>query len=163
MGAAGGVEPYQRAVVGTFWRHGVVVTSAARVEHGGRRVHNEREMHPRVRSLIRHVALVAAIAVGSNAFADLQAAAKAMACCAKTDYQCAGLRAPDDCCQAMGHIGPGTALANPADSGVVFAPSVAVVPEFIVSPSRSSESAKADAAFKRPHDPPHLHPYSLLI
>ena len=104
--------------------------------------------------------VVASVAVSS--FADLRAAATAMDCCLKTDYACAGLSAPDDCCKRMGHTGeasaPGTLVTAPSVGPAVQAISPEVVPGLDLS-SRDP----FDAVFKRPHDPPHLHTFSLLI
>jgi hypothetical protein len=85
-----------------------------------------------------------------------------MTCCAKTDYSCAGMRAPDDCCRSMGHAAAHqvpatiekhqplpTATAIPADRSLQVYVSFARVGS--VTP------------FTRPHDPPHLHPFALLL
>lgn len=101
--------------------------------------------------------------VTANGFADLQAAATAMACCAKTDYKCAGLNAPDDCCQRMGHTAGGATAGTLSSAGPSLAPAVAIVLPFIVDLTSAYAHLDSAPAFKRPHDPPHLHPYSLLI
>src|SRR3954469_22257218 len=118
----------------------------------------QRRLRPRV--IARTLVVVASIGVSS--FADLKAAATAMDCCLKTNYACAGLSAPDDCCQHMGH----TREANAAGT-LVTAPAVGpalqpVVPEVVPDLGVPSRNAVA-GAFTRPHDPPHLHTFSLLI
>jgi hypothetical protein len=100
-------------------------------------------------------------AVAASGFADLRSAATTMACCAKSDYKCAGLSAPDDCCKRMGHAGAPSALGTIAASVPLVAVFRTVVPDF--GEIRLAPSTIADGAFKRPHDPPHLHPVALLI
>jgi hypothetical protein len=115
----------------------------------------------RLRVIARTLVVVASIAVSS--FADLKAAATAMDCCLKTNYACAGLSAPDDCCQHMGHTreanAPGT-LVTVAAVGPALQPVFA--PEVVPDPGLPSRHPVA-GAFTRPHDPPHLHSFSLLI
>jgi hypothetical protein len=86
-----------------------------------------------------------------------------MACCAKTDYTCARMSGPDDCCQHMGHVVP----AAPAGLGATFRlaqPAVAIVAPAVIEAALSRvDSLNVVSAYKRPHDPPHLHTYSLLI
>lgn len=89
-------------------------------------------------------------------------AAAAMACCAKTDYSCAGFSAPDTCCQRMHHAAahptPSTAAAapNPAGSSAIAAFSAPILVDGV-------SSAVTRLEFKRLHDPPHLHTFPLLI
>jgi hypothetical protein len=87
-----------------------------------------------------------------------------MACCAKTDYSCAGMSGPDDCCQHMGHgahaVTPGTLSSTRA----LLLTTVAVVPLFGgATTPLASAAIDSVSSFTRPHDPPHLHPYNLLI
>ena len=119
-------------------------------------------MRTRARALIGSLALFVASSLAATAFADLQSALTAMACCAKTNYQCAGLSRPDDCCQRMGHAaGPTVGTLSSASPLVV--PSAVTIPAFIVAPASRFGTPSPGPAFKRPHDPPHLHPFSLLI
>jgi hypothetical protein len=117
-----------------------------------------RRTHLRV--IVKTVVVVASIAVSS--FADLKAAATAMDCCLKTNYACAGLSAPDDCCQQMGHTreatAAGTLVTVPAVGPALQPSALEVVPDVKVSFRNP-----VDGAFTRPHDPPHLHTFSLLI
>ena len=76
---------------------------------------------------------------------------------------------PDDCCNQMGHTsGPspvGTILSLPtvhSASQPFVATAVTIAPSFIAT-VRPALAPVAHDAFKRPHDPPHLHPFSLLI
>ena len=119
-------------------------------------------MRIRARVLIGSVVLFVVSSMAATAFADLHSALTAMACCAKTNYQCAGLSRPDDCCQRMGHAaGPTVGTLSSASPLVV--PAAVIIPGFIVAPALPSGSPSQGPAFKRPHDPPHLHPFSLLI
>jgi len=123
--------------------------------------HNEC-VRTRARAWIGSLALLAASSVAATAFADLLSALTAMACCAKTNYQCAGLSRPDDCCQRMGHAaGPTVGTLSSASPLVV--PAAVIIPGFIVAPASLFGPPSTGPAFKRPHDPPHLHPFSLLI
>lgn len=96
--------------------------------------------------------------------ADLRSAAEAMDCCAKTSYECAGFRTPDDCCNQMHQGTSGTvpstvaAAPNPLDASMTAAPDAAVS-----LPTRIRRVEAAALDFIRPHDPPHLHTFSLLI
>jgi len=110
------------------------------------------------------VAAVVAVSSASNDFARMMTSAAAMACCAKADYSCARWQPPDDCCRHMGHaMGPqvpGTAakpLSPPAPTVSVV--SVQAEPLGFLTSVRISVFTE----FKRPHDPPHLHAFSLLI
>jgi hypothetical protein len=87
-----------------------------------------------------------------------------MACCRAAKGACAGWKSPDDCCQtrdiAVASVAPAplTAARNAA------APPVAWLP-FVPREHRSVTAAGPAATFpfKRPHDPPHLHAFTLLI
>jgi hypothetical protein len=106
----------------------------------------------------------ALLAMGSASLdlAELRDGAAAMACCAKTDYSCAGMRAPDDCCRSMGHAAshqtPAT-IEKHQPLPTVTAILADLGPQVFVSLARVAPIT----AFTRPHDPPHLHPFALLI
>jgi hypothetical protein len=110
-------------------------------------------------------AFAALIAVSSSAIllVDLRAGVSAMACCTKTHYHCAGLKTPDDCCKTMRHAPahpvPSTAAGKSAEPRAMAATllSTSQPATFSLSPSRQSADSK------RPHDPPHLHTFALLI
>jgi hypothetical protein len=102
--------------------------------------------------------------LAASPLAALRASAAAMACCAKTDYTCAGVSAPDDCCRQMGHtasgVTPGTLETARASSVLA----IAIVPPLAARDAASSPVVlDSVSAFTRPHDPPYLHSYSLLI
>ena len=116
----------------------------------------------RVKTIIAFAILVA-VGFGADEMSSMTSAAAAMACCAKTDYSCAGLSAPDTCCRRMHHAAshstPSTAAAT---QGIDGAPAiVALPPANVVRSTSASELIQVE--FTRPHDPPHLHTYSLLI
>jgi hypothetical protein len=107
--------------------------------------------------------LFVACSMAATAFADLESALTAMACCAKTNYQCAGLGGPDDCCQRMGHTAGRITAVTLSSANPLLVPAAVIIPTFIVEPTSAPAPLNPGPAFKRPHDPPHLHPYSLLI
>ena len=104
-----------------------------------------------------------AVASGATTLAELRDSAQAMACCAKTDYACARMQAPDDCCRNMGHAAahqvPATSERH-APSAVPIALPINVAAEVAAS---SRTTPPSTSAFTRPHDPPHLHSFALLI
>jgi hypothetical protein len=101
--------------------------------------------------------------LAANRLADLRSSATAMACCLKANNQCAGLSAPDDCCKRMGHTASATVAGTLPTAQPVGVPAIAIAPLSTFDASFGPASTNSDFAFKRPHDPPHLHPYSLLI
>jgi hypothetical protein len=111
-------------------------------------------------TLILAVAIVAA----STDMIALQFSMAAMACCAKTHNECARLQTPDDCCRGMGR-GVGASVSTAPDAGAIhFALTPAVLPALVSTAAESREQFAFDpSTFKRPHDPPHLHPVALLI
>jgi hypothetical protein len=116
------------------------------------------------RLMIRGVILLAALVAASTDAIALQFSMAAMACCAKTHNECAQLKTPDDCCRGMGH-GVGASVSTGPDSGAIhFGLTPAVLPVVASIAAESRERFAPDpSTFKRPHDPPHLHPVALLI
>ena len=138
-------------------------SSGTRLRIGPGEAHNTSVLHRPTRFLVTARFLVVMAALASSGFADLQASATAMACCAKTDYTCARMSGPDDCCQHMGHVVPAPPAAFSAGFQLAQ-PVVAVISPLRIDVTLSRlDSHDAVPAFKRPHDPPHLHTYSLLI
>jgi len=92
--------------------------------------------------------------------AGLEFEARAMACCTHR-HDCGGdLRAPDTCCEHMGHAAPAkTGTTVQSGQSAVLAP-VAFVVE---TPTVELHSLVDRSGFTRPHDPPHLHTFALLI
>src|SRR5690348_3906950 len=103
--------------------------------------------------------LLLSLALSVSGLDALRSSMSAMACCAKTHNECAGLRAPDDCCRSMGHaLAPSPSVApSPRDDAslVVVAIAPAAEPNAVIAPL---EPPLVEPAVKRPHDPPHLHP-----
>ncbi len=107
--------------------------------------------------------LLAVVLAGSG-LDGFRASMKAMACCARTHGTCAGLDSPDDCCRRMGHTSASTPSAVPTTRDAAATTAfVAIMPIASAVAWPSSRHAIAEPAFKRPHDPPHLHPIPLLI
>jgi hypothetical protein len=123
------------------------------------RRHTSRENQTRVR--VRPCLLFAVVLTLTGNAVDLLASAAIMACCEKTDFRCAGIRTPDDCCRSMRQAG----RESPATTRGAFPSDVhpaAIVPEGLDADAIIAELAPV-ISFKRPHDPPHLHHFNLLI
>jgi hypothetical protein len=106
--------------------------------------------------------LTLTLATAASSADALRASIVAMACCAKAHHECAGVKTPDDCCRSRGHlVSAPPSVAPSARDGISFA--AVVTP--LIAPGLIDDSRPllADPAFKRPHDPPHLHPFPLLI
>jgi hypothetical protein len=85
-----------------------------------------------------------------------------MACCINARHECAGLKSADDCCRGMGlGVGASTSVL-PVRASVDAPPAVLPQPIETLFPE-TLVSAPQRVTFKRPHDPPHLHPVPLLI
>ena len=94
---------------------------------------------------------------------DLSAIARsadAMACCAKAHYDCAGLQSPDDCCKTVRSTSALPSSTVASSHPPLAPPAVAAL--IVVAWAPSTVALVADT-FVRPHDPPHLHAFSLLI
>jgi hypothetical protein len=112
--------------------------------------------------------IIFAVMAGLIVIGDANAARAsmlAMACCAKTHGECAGVKGPDDCCRGMGHVSADPAKTTPPNRPTVDTLSAcAVLPQPALAAAAIGWSSASDAvAFKRPHDPPHLHTFALLI
>lgn len=109
------------------------------------------------------VFLIVMLTTGFSDVLALQFSLSAMACCAKAHHQCAGLRTPDDCCQSMGQ-GVGASVTTPPAARVCdTGPALAILPGVTPPTATAARAIVPSATFKRPHDPPHLHPVALLI
>lgn len=124
--------------------------------------HN-RDVRIRVRASCVAMVFLLASSIAANAFADLRSSATAMACCKKTHGHCAGLNTPDNCCKRMGHTGAGAVAGIRSDAPPRVLPAIATVTLLPANVSSVFDLPSPDFGFKRPHDPPHLHPFSLLI
>jgi hypothetical protein len=115
------------------------------------------------------LATLLAMAVATAAWADCtgeQTNAHAqMKCCANGHRQCAKNANPHDCCKQLRDAGSSSALATAAVP-FVKVPVVHGVVELLTAPSVIAAYALTvtpSPEFKRPHDPPYLHPFALLI
>ena len=118
-----------------------------------------------VRPLLKTIAaIVALVSVSSaNELADVHAGAKAMSCCAKAHRSCAGLRTPDQCCKHMHPAPAHETFATAAGTRAVPAAVMATLPSTSQRVSFQPSILVRLIHSKRPHDPPHLHTFSLLI
>jgi hypothetical protein len=119
-------------------------------------------MSERAKQLIVVLTVITA-SLSTGVLSELREAAFVMECCAKAKYECAGVGTPDDCCRRMHHtsdasspsiIRPSNAAAH--DVAIVM-PAIEVIAVIVTDRPVSAPD------FKRPHDPPHLHTFSLLI
>jgi hypothetical protein len=108
-----------------------------------------------------HVLIVAIAVVAWSECAGLQARVSARACCA-AKHRCAGSAQADTCCKRMGGISSRSTLATGTTRAPVLAVHLLAV-QLPFSESMASSHVVAVAAFTRPHDPPHLHTFSLRI
>jgi len=108
--------------------------------------------------------LVVALVVASADVIALGSSVAAMACCAKTHGACAHLQTPDDCCRHMGR-GVAVSVSTAPDARTIhFGLTLAILPAIASIGAESAERFAPDhSTFKRPHDPPHLHPIPLLV
>lgn len=118
---------------------------------------------------LRSIAIVCALLVPSAAVADdlirFSLSAGAAACCDKVK-DCASLQAPDTCCQTREQApGQGFDSSLPDSRVAVSSPALAVLPQWTAAAFERHQAVEPTAgdSFKRPHDPPHLHPFNLLI
>ena len=96
--------------------------------------------------------------------ASARASITAMACCAKTKGDCAGVKTPDDCCRGMGHVVSGPTGSTPQRQATLDSPSLhALLVSTIIDAGVGCTPVVVSVDFKRPHDPPHLHTFALLI
>jgi hypothetical protein len=119
-------------------------------------------MFARTRTLLVTFAVLAA-SLSASAFGEFRDANAVMKCCAKTHYACAGVGTPENCCRKMHHSSSRVSPSIIQTSS--FDHALAVVPP-PVSPFFSTVACdpfRPASDWSRPHDPPHLHTFSLLI
>jgi hypothetical protein len=109
------------------------------------------------------IALLAGISILAADAAGTRASMLAMACCAKMKGDCAGVKSPDDCCRGMGHATASPPSNTPQSKSTFASPQL--LGEFVsaTTAADSGSTVLISIAFKRPHDPPHLHAFALLI
>ena len=116
----------------------------------------------------RVLAAVFALAIPSSGIAAelafLADSSRAMACCVAAKGQCRGWKTPHECCGtrdstavsiAPAPIGASRDLAVPSAACLQVESPVAALPLPVLH--------DGSLTFKRPHDPPHLHTFNLLI
>jgi len=110
--------------------------------------------------------LLLPVAVTSDDLIRFALSAGAHRCCASTNGDCAQLNTPDECCHTQEQaVSQGYTTVCP-DSRSQFVPDLAMGLPAEFQRFGVQLSALADdgpSGFKRPHDPPHLHPFPLLI
>jgi hypothetical protein len=119
----------------------------------------------------RIIALTCALAVPVAAVGDdlirLALSMDAHRCCASTGGKCAQLSGPDDCCQTQQQAASQgfSAVALDGALRIASAESIAVASasQIAIVPVPLLGDRPASTAFKRLHDPPHLHSSPLLI
>ena len=89
-------------------------------------------------------------------------------CCARTGGECAQLRTPDQCCRTQQEAASQGYASTAPDSRPRLIPqqvALALPPSVFAGDLEPPAVARDDSAsvFKRPHDPPYLHPFPLLI
>ena len=108
-------------------------------------------------------ALVTPVAVVSHDLVAFALSRSAEACCAATRGECAGLSTPDSCCRTQQMAAsPDFTSTAPGLAHLGLAPISTPIVDLLGAPWSWSDVAVPDA-FKRPHDPPHLHGFPLLI
>jgi hypothetical protein len=118
----------------------------------------------RHRSVFGAVLLIAALLAGNTSVcaAAARAPRAEMACCKAGHRTCGQMTRASDCCKVGQHEAPSIAAAKQIDAAVVIA-LPASVPALFALVTDSRLNVPVDGALKRPHDPPHLHTFSLLI
>ena len=118
---------------------------------------------PFVRRVIAAVAIATMCAVVPSVCTRGPGAAIAeqMACCKGGHHACHKPESAADCCKQVAAASP-MPVATAVDHVVLPAPAnIAVV--FVDEPSSTIGNDVAADSSKRPHDPPHLHAFALLI
>ena len=91
---------------------------------------------------------------------------RAASCCAETNGDCAaGLSTPDTCCQTREQAAQGLTTTAPGLRAELAPPAIdsdSPLASAIVGTAHMAVPLSV-GSFKRPHDPPHLHIFSLLI
>lgn len=118
---------------------------------------------PVVRRALAAVAIGAMCAVApSLCTAGPHAAVAAqMACCKAGHHACHKQERAADCCKTMAAASP-MPVATAVDHIAIPAP-LAVAVDVVDEPPSTIGVGFVSDSFKRPHDPPHLHAFALLI
>ena len=109
-------------------------------------------------------ALAAPVAAVSHELIGFALSSRAEACCAAMRGECAGLSTPDTCCQTRQFAAsPDLTSTAPGLAQVDIASPLPIPTSYRSDGLGSARDRSARDAFKRPHDPPHLHGFPLLI
>lgn len=123
-------------------------------------------MHRAIGSvLVAFLVLAVATAAWADCTGERTNAHAQMACCASGHHQCTKTRSADDCCKQMRDTDTSALLATTAVP-LVKVPVVHGVITVLSVPSANvivTVTMPAAHDFKRPHDPPHLHRFALLV
>ena len=108
--------------------------------------------------------LVTALFAGNAAVcaAAANTATQEMACCKAGHRTCGRMTRASDCCKSRQSTAAPVAFAKLVDVAVAVA-LPASVPARLASIPEIRVSVPVAGASKRPHDPPHLHTFSLLV
>jgi hypothetical protein len=108
--------------------------------------------------------LITALFAGNSAVCAAAASTRTheMACCKAGHGTCGQMASASDCCKSRQHTAPTVAVAKQIDLAVAIA-LPASAPAMFALVTESRFSAPVRGPVKRPHDPPHLHTFSLLI
>jgi hypothetical protein len=121
----------------------------------------------RLRAVALACALIVPLTGIGNELVHLSLSAEAQRCCASTNGECAGLSSPDECCQVPDQVaGHGDAAVTPDPRSRVAPEQPIIGPPVIfrhAAPAAEAVWQDSRDRLKRPHDPPHLHPFPLLI
>ena len=114
----------------------------------------------------RLIAFACAVAVpvasAASDLAQMALSSQAEACCHAMQGVCAGMSAPDDCCNTPEVSQPAGTTSTIAKALITFV-APAMVPGVYNFEPAGREQPSTGSAFTRAHDPPHLHPVSLRI
>lgn len=110
------------------------------------------------------ILLITALFAGSTSVcaAAARAAEAEMACCKAGHRTCGQMTRASDCCKVGKDTAPSSAIAKQIDAVVVIA-LPASVPALFAVVTDGRGNVPVDGTLTRPHDPPHLHTFSLLI
>ena len=107
-------------------------------------------------------ALAVPVASAASDLAQMALSSQAEACCHAMDAACAGMSAPDDCCNTPQVSQPAATTSTAVKALITLVAPTAIPNRFNLEPA-AAERRWTASSFTRSHDPPHLHPVSLRI
>jgi uncharacterized protein involved in tolerance to divalent cations len=115
---------------------------------------------------VRLIAFACAVAVpvasAASDLAQMALSSKAEACCQAMQGACAGMSAPDDCCNTP-QVSQSVGTTSTVAKALITFVARAIVPGVFNFEPAGREKPSTASTFTRAHDPPHLHPVSLRI